>query len=225
MKRHAMQQVIERPTPQEFLGHRTIQAGFTFLELILSISILTVVSASVFLLCRQIQQRYVAEQNYSAAVQNARIALDVIGRRLRQAGNDPASAGFTPISYAGDTLTVRSDLTGTEASANELDSTGDPDSYLSAAFEQTTIRYDGAGKRILLDTGYGEETLAENIRKLEFKFYDGAGTETADMSQVSKIVITLEALTAAADPETREAVSLTLSESVYLRSGSYSPFG
>ncbi|MBI4454908.1 MAG: prepilin-type N-terminal cleavage/methylation domain-containing protein [Acidobacteria bacterium] len=200
------------------------QSGFTFLELLISLTILTIVSGSVFFLFRENQQRYEAEQDYVAAVQNARVSLDVISRYLRQAGNNPQSATFTPLSYSNGTLTIRSDLTGSNAAQNPLDSTGDPDKQLTAAYEQITVRYDSSGKRILLNVGYGEDTLAENINKLQLDFYDGTGAVTTDLSQVSKVAITLEATSSGTDPQTKKSNSVTFSTSVYLRYKTHTPF-
>lgn len=203
---------------------RACHLGFTLLELMISVTILSVVSGSIFLLFRESQLRYKAEQDYAAAVQNASIALDVITRYLRQVGNNPHSLNFTPLSYSGSTLTILSDLTGSNAAANPLDSTGDPDNQLTAAYEQITVRYDGNTKQISLNVGYGESVLAENIDKLEFKFYDRTGGITADMSQVSKISITIEASSGTPDPETKAVNSITLSQNVQLRYKTHSLF-
>lgn len=201
------------------------QYGFSLLELMISLTLLTVVSGSVLLLVRENQQLYRAEQDYTAAVQNARGTLDLIARYIRQAGNNPMAATFSPLSYSNNALTIRSDLTGSAAAQNPLESSGDPDKQLTAAFEQITVRYDSGTKQILLDVGYGEDTLAENINQLQFSFYDSAGAATADMSQVTQVAITLEALSSAVDPQTKKANSLTLSTKVYLRSKTVSPLG
>lgn len=199
--------------------------GFGLLELMISVTILAVVSGATFLIFMSNQQLYHAGQEYATAVQNARIALDTICRYVRQAGNNPGSAAFASLAYSAPTLTVRSDLTGSQAAQNPLNSWGDPDKQLTAAYEQITVRYDTDSKSILLDVGYGEDTLAENITKLEYQFYDDAGAVTADMSQASRITVTLQAESSNKDPRTHKPNSITLSSSVYVRSKAFTPFG
>lgn len=200
------------------------RSGFTFLEMLISISILAVISTAVLTLFREHQQRYDAETDYAATVQNARVALDIISRCLRQTGNNPTASTLTPLAYSAGTLTISSDITGSAPAANSLDSTGDPDSQLTAAYEQVTIRYDSNSKEILLNTGHGEDTLAESINKLEFKFYDDTGTITADLTQASSVNVVMEALSALKDPQTTKANSITLATTVFLRSKTHSPF-
>ncbi|MBI3939490.1 MAG: prepilin-type N-terminal cleavage/methylation domain-containing protein [Acidobacteria bacterium] len=201
------------------------QYGFSLIELMISLTILTILSGSILVLVRENQQLYHGMQDYAAATQSARISLDLIARYVRQAGNNPLNATFSPLSYSENTLTIRSDLTGSQAAQSPLDSFGDPDKQLTAAFEQITVRYDSQTKQVLLDAGYGEDTLAENIGQLRFDFYDSAGVATTDMSQVTQVAITLEAVSALADPQTKKANSITLSTRVYLRSKTASPLG
>ncbi|HEY2931151.1 MAG TPA: prepilin-type N-terminal cleavage/methylation domain-containing protein [Acidobacteriota bacterium] len=202
------------------------QRGFTFLELMVSITILAILSGGVFTLFNATQKRYQAEKEYAETVQNARVALDLLSRCIRQAGNneDPAAFAFEPLSYAGSTLTIRSDLTGSIAGGSVQQATGDPDGKLTAAYETITINFNSSSKQIVLNAGYGEEILAENINKLEFKFYDSAGVETATMNDVSKVSITLEALSNGSDPQSGKRNSIKLSSNVYLRSKSFTPF-
>ena len=200
------------------------RSGFTFLEMLISISILAVISTAVLAVFREHQQRYEAEISYAAAVQNARVALDTISRCLRQAGNNPASSIFTPLAYSANTLTISSDITGSAPASDPLDSAGDPDSQLVAAYEQVTIRYDSSSKKILINVGRGEDTLAENINKLEFKFYNDTGAVTNDPTQASSVNVALEALSALNDPQAAKANSITLAMTVFVRSKTHSPF-
>jgi prepilin-type N-terminal cleavage/methylation domain-containing protein len=201
----------------------TGERGFGLIEVMISATILLVVSASVFTLLSRNQAVYRTEQDYATAVQNARISLDTIIRYLRQSGNNPHSAAFASLTYQGDTLTIRSDLTGSQASANPLESSGDPDSQLTAAYEQITIRYDSDSRQIRFDFGYGEETLAENIDMLEFEFFDAAGAATTNMNEVHRVVVQLEALAPSSQGGNSRAI--TLASTVYLRSRAFSPFG
>ena len=198
--------------------------GFTFLEMLISISILAVISTAAIALFRENQQRYDAEVDNAAAVQNARVALDIISRSLRQAGNNPTSSIMTPLAYSANTLTISSDITGSVHAANSLDSTGDPDSQLTAAYELVTIQYDSSEKKILINSGHGEDTLAENINKLEFKFYDDTGAVTVDPTQASSVNVVMEALSALKDPQTAKMNSITLATTVFVRSKTHSPF-
>jgi len=200
------------------------QRGFSLLELMISVTILTLVSGSVLLFMKN-QQSYRAEQTYATAVENARIAIDTICRYLRQAGNNPQAATFIPLSYSSNTLTIRSDLTGSKASGNPLDSSGDPDKQLTAAFEQITVKYESDTHRILLDVGYGEDTLADNISGLAFQFLDSTGTATADMAQVSEVTVTMKADSSESDSRTGKHNSITLTSRAFLRSRGFTPLG
>ncbi len=199
------------------------QRGFTFVELLISVGILAVISSGIFALVVKNQQRYSAEEDYAVAVQNARGAIDLVGRYIRQAGNNPQRAAFAPFSYANNTLTIRSDLTGSRGGGT-LDSTGDPDGLVSAAYETITVRYDSNTKQLLLNMGSGEEVIASNLDSVQFSFFNNAGAVTADMTDVYSISIVLKALSSKNDPQTHKPNGITLSATVFVRAKSYNPY-
>ncbi|HEY3128772.1 MAG TPA: prepilin-type N-terminal cleavage/methylation domain-containing protein [Acidobacteriota bacterium] len=199
------------------------QRGFTLVELLISVTILAVISSGIFTLIVKNQQRYSAEEDYAVAVQNARAALDLVGRYVRQAGNNPQRAAFVPFSFDNSTLTIRSDLTGSRGGGG-LDSTGDPDGLLTASYETITIRYDRNAKQLLLNVGLGEDVIANNVDDFQVSFADNAGAVTADMNNVYSITITLKALSSKNDPQTGKPNGITLSTSVFVRAKSYTPY-
>lgn len=198
------------------------QRGFTLVELLISVAILAIITGAIITLVAKNQERYAAEEDYNVTVQNARGALDLISRYIRQAGNNPQAAVFVPFSSDGASLTMRSDLTGSKNAANPLDATGDPDGQLTAAYEVITVRF-GSGS-IFINVGYGEEVMATNVNNLQFTFYTSSGATTVDPAQAFSINVRIEALSARNDPETRKKNAITLSETIFIRAKNYTPF-
>lgn len=205
------------------------QRGFSLLEMLMAISILAVVTGSVFVLVYQSQQRYASERQYSEAVQNARIALDNITRFVRQAGNDPLDLiAQEPIVPTAGGVIIYSDLSGSVASTtgNAMDRTGDPNGLLDSVFETITISYNSSNRSVEYDVGYGTQLLAEDVDSLQFQFFDQSGVATTVPGSINKVRITIVAVTEQADRSgyNNRKNAITLFSDVYVRSRGFSPF-
>lgn len=76
------------------------QRGFSLAELLVSLAVLGLILAGIFSLQQQGQNAYLTGAARVEAQQNARLALDLMTRELRAAG-DPAGAAGPPITAVG----------------------------------------------------------------------------------------------------------------------------
>ncbi len=75
-------------------------------------------------------------------MENTRVAMGTLERYIVQAGNNPRSAAFAPVTITSATqVRLCSDLTGS-AGGNQ----GDPDGDILDANEDVTIRYNATGR-------------------------------------------------------------------------------
>lgn len=72
------------------------ERGFTMIELLVAATTMVVVLGAAVALTQQVQNGYRRQLEDSAAEQEARYALDFIGRYLRSAANDPFSRATNP---------------------------------------------------------------------------------------------------------------------------------
>ena len=142
-------------------------AGFSLIELLVTIAVLSVVSGAAISMMYQSQFVYTEQSQMAATSQNLRSAMDQVVRVVRQAGSDPLEMIAVPaITVLGSGhVQVSSDLTGSIASStgNSLESVGDPDGTLSSIGEIVTFRFDSDNEQLFMDMGYGEGVLAENV--------------------------------------------------------------
>jgi prepilin-type N-terminal cleavage/methylation domain-containing protein len=79
---------------------RVNQRGFSLLEMMVSVLILTVITGAVFQLLNVSQQRNRAESQVLDAFQSSRLALDTMTRDIRSSGYPPANAVWASVAAA-----------------------------------------------------------------------------------------------------------------------------
>ena len=169
--------------------------GFTLMELLVASVCTMIVLGSAVSLTSQIQTGYRRQLENSAGEQEARYALDWIGRYLRTAGNNPFNvtssecpgantAFFGLIFTPGNTsqLTVQSDSNPPDGKVGGV--TG----ACNQANEHVTISYDATNKTIIfLDEAVGSTatTRTDNvIDGLQFIYLDSTRTPTTVQANV-----------------------------------------
>ena len=206
-----------------------MRRGFTFLEFLVALAILSLFTAATAVVLLQGQWTLQTQTEMTRAVEQGRIAIDMVVRYLKQAGNDPFRsfeiAGTAGVEILGsDSVRINSDITGAVAGSGVLEASGDPDGFLTAAHESVTFSYDTDLHILLLDIGYGLEVIAQDVGNFELKYFDVAGNETAENSEVARVSIRLTPLASNASLQTGEVYGTTLYSEVFLRESVFDPF-
>jgi hypothetical protein len=142
-----------------------------------------------------------------SVMENTRVAMGAIERYIVQAGNNPRSATFTPVTITSATqVQLCSDLTGS-AGGNQ----GDADGDISDANENITIRYNSTDRSIELVAADGTaRTLAQYISGFALEYLDKNGSATTVGADVRTIRITINGTSAVANARTGKTFGLTL---------------
>jgi len=195
---------------------RTHENGFSLMELVISLMVLTAVMGIAFMLLNRFQQSYRYEEAYADAQRNARFAVARLNEIIRSAGTNPTAnttvnptnfvsllapttASGTAISSA--SIQLRSDLNGDTLNTATISS----DSDVIVTSENLTLRLDAANSRIVMDdntvTPPLSVTIAENIRSVTFTDPNGA-SNTNKAIQVRLVAVPSGIATG--DPRYRE---------------------
>ncbi len=177
--------------------------GFTLVELLVAMALTLIVSNAVFSAYHYQQKTQLAQKQVVQMQQSVRMALYVITNELRMVGYDPKGTFTAGIIHAGDgsngdplTFTFVADDDGDDNDNDgETDESGELktigyDLYVGLSDGDTDIgRKVGAGNRM---------PLAENIKDLEFKYYDKNGVQIVtpcgdDLSDIRSIGVEIEA--------------------------------
>jgi prepilin-type N-terminal cleavage/methylation domain-containing protein len=187
------------------------ESGFTLPELLISILILLVLSSAVFSLLNEIQRTAVCQAEVQSVTNNARLAMNIIGRYIRQAGNDPLNRGLTGITIINATeLHIHSDIAGAAIVGNP--DKGDPDGDIDDSGENITIRYNRTTRSLeVVPEGSPAQIIAGNISDLAFKYFDDEGNLITTGNNVQRINVTVTGTSSAPDPQTHNLFGIKLS--------------
>jgi type IV pilus assembly protein PilW len=191
---------------------RTIEHGFTLVELLIAMAIGLIVLASISGAFISQRKTYALEEQNTQMIQTARAAMDMISSEVKMAGyhwdptfastlqtTDSSAATYVGILYDTNQLGIKADLN----SDGETDGTASNDD----TNEEIVYTYDSTYKQIDRNTGGGAQPLAENIEGFSFKYFkhDSATgsvvevTNSADQEKIRVIEISITARTAEPD--------------------------
>jgi prepilin-type N-terminal cleavage/methylation domain-containing protein len=192
------------------------ESGFSLMELIISLLVLTVVMGIAFTLLNRFQLSYRYEEAYADAQRNARFAVARLNEIIRSAGTNPtANTTVNPTNFvsllapttasgtaiSSSSIQLRSDLNGDTFNNTTISSNSD----VIVTSENLTLRLDAANSRIVMDDntpgGNTNVTIAENIRSVTFTDPNGA-SNTNKAIQVQLVAIPSGITTG--DPRYRE---------------------
>ena len=97
----------------------------------------------------------------------------------------PLQAAFSGVPYHASQLELRADLNG--------------DGAADDAGEDIIYTYDASARRILRNTGGGNEPLADHIDAFTFAYLDASGNPTTISAQIRQLRVTITARTAKPD--------------------------
>jgi len=219
-KLHLCQQRNLPEAPRSCLGCRR---GFTLVELIVVIAMFSIVMAAIYSVFVRSNRAYISQEEVVAAQQEARSALEILGREIRMAGliaanNQPggldlltAAAWAANPDSAIEIATVdAANKTTTLAFKSDLDDDGNTDAVRYVYYHSdhaTASRQNTLYRAALTWSGgawadpsvVGEQLFLENIQSLTLTYQMADGTSStapANLENIRGVVIDLVAQTA-----------------------------
>ena len=191
--------------------------GFTLVELLVVMAIFSIIMGGIYSVFVRSNRVYISQEEIVAAQQEARSALDILGREIRMAGfiaADNKIGGADPINlpaFAGsansaiEIATVGVDTT-TLAFKSDLDGDGNTDAVRYIYYHSShpnASRQNKLYREVMTYNGgwnvpIGEQLFLENIRNLTFTYQMVDGTTDpapANLDDIRGVVINLEAQT------------------------------
>jgi Tfp pilus assembly protein PilW len=190
---------------------RRNQSGFGLVEFLITALVLLITASSVFGVISEVQRRALSQTEVQSVLDNTRIAMQTIGRYIRQAGNDPRNSGIAGITIVSSTeVRIQSDLTGSAGPGNP--DKGDPDGDTCDSGENVTIRYNSATRSLeIVPDGGSAQIIASNISGLSFRYFDSKGAIITSGNDVQKINVTVSGASLLPDLGTRRTFGVQLS--------------
>ena len=179
-------------------------AGFTLMEVLVSMTIGLVVLAGVARTFTAQTRQNNAEEQITQMQQNARAALDLMVREIHMAKYNPSGNAFPTgtygVPYSATQLQIQADMNNSGAVNT---TTCDPAD--STSMENIIYAWDSANLRITRQCGSTgtAELLADYITAFTFNYYDANGsavTSSGNSGNIRKVAISLTARTAKLDP-------------------------
>jgi len=223
MKSRKLQACQQRKHPEAARSCLSCHRGFTLVELIVVIGIFSIVMAAIYSVFVRSNRVYISQEEVVAAQQEARSALEILGREIRMAGliaADNQSGGFDMITTAAWAANPDSDIeiatvdvanrTTTLAFKSDLDDDGNTDAvryvyyhsdHITASRQNTLYRetLTWSGGTWADHSGVGEQLFLENIQSLTLTYQMADGTTNtapANLENIRGVVINLVAQTA-----------------------------
>ena len=160
-------------------------AGFTLVEVLMCIAILSVLFGTIYRTFDTFNRSYANENVKAGVQQKSRIGIDLMARDIRLAGLDPlgsASAGFNPANTNTSSVQFTADL--------------NYDGDLDDPFEDMIYALNGNLLQQTTDLGSGPvtATLLDNVTALTFSYLDQADNllpEPVAADQIRTVIISL----------------------------------
>jgi len=164
--------------------------GFTLIEILIALSISTIVMSALYQAFNSQQKSYVIQENVSAMQQNIRGAVLMMTREIREAGCDPTETSNAGILVATvGQLRFTLDIAGDTATGAHDGDTDDSNENITFGFSNSNDAdangiADGGGadwsspQDLGRNSGGGFQPIAENIEAIEFSYILADGTIT-----------------------------------------------
>ena len=193
-------------------------SGFSIIEMMISFLTVGVVMLGVFELVNSFQGNYSVGQENTSLRQNLQLAMNIMLREIREAGNDPNGVNIVPVAIDPNNDSVDDDLR-IQKDSNPPDDT--QATGLTDPYEDLTFAFDSANNVItMLDNvaGGGAVPICDaSITNLTFILIDTNGVVTNSSSAATSIRIQIDGETGVYDPRTHQEVAESLTSEVKLR--------
>jgi prepilin-type N-terminal cleavage/methylation domain-containing protein len=180
------------------MPRRQLEHGFSLVELVVTVAILTVVMGAAFMLMTRSQTSFDANQSLAEAHQNADFAVNRITELIRGAGSNPDNIGTVDwldfLNYVNDgdktSIHIMSDLNGDGDFIDDVSEEAGAQYFIMAA-EDVYIQYNETDRTLeLVNNVPGADTtpvtLAEHILFFEVELYrDMDGNENFKEARVT----------------------------------------
>jgi type IV pilus assembly protein PilW len=165
------------------------QKGITLLELLIAVVILVLVLAGVYVVFQGQERSYVVQNQVTEMNQNARIALEIMSREIRNAVYDPTRIPGSTGTGAGAAIKVANGnsivYTSDEEPAEEPDGAIADTEWSGFRFNGSTIEYCVKATNQTNCTDW--EILVDNIQGLQFSYTLADGTTTSTPASVDDV--------------------------------------
>jgi hypothetical protein len=189
------------------------ESGFGLVEFLMSTLVVMSLSAGIFTILTDMQSNSGYQAEVLSVTENTRVVMTTLGRYIVQAGSNPRSASFTPVTITSSTqVQICADVTGSLGGSQ-----GDPDGDILDTDENVTILYNSTTHSIELVDGNGTvQTLANYISAFTLNYFDKDGNATSAGADVRKISVTVSGSSTVANPRTKKRFGLTLTSDFIL---------
>jgi type IV pilus assembly protein PilW len=182
---------------------RKSQKGFTLVELLVAMTISSVVMAGIYSAYYSQQKTQVVQEQMADMQQNLRAAMFYMEREIRMAGCDPTGDADAGIVTASDvSMSFTEDIRGDTLGSDPDGDMADPNENITYALVGTDLQRNGV-------------VMAQNIDAIDFVYLDGEGNRlddgggsvVASIDQIRSVQITLVARTGRGDLGYRDSDS------------------
>ena len=191
------------------IEHQTLRsAGFTLVEVLMSIAILSILFGTIYRTFDTFNRSYAKENVKAGVQQKSRLGIDLMARDIRLAGLDPlgtAAAGFNPANTNSTSIQFSADL--------------NYDGDLDDPFEDIIYGLNGNLLQQTSDLGSGPQTatLLDDVTALSFTYLDQADNLLPEPVAVDEIRTVLISLTLQRPAGRKGTVSRTYTTRVRCR--------
>jgi len=175
-------------TLKQTLRHpRLSNKGVTLIELMIAMTIFLLVLGAIYSTFQSQHKSYLMQEEVAAMQQNMRTAMFYMTKEIRMLGCDPTgNAGAGIVTANGDSISFTEDIRGDADGSDPDGATNDPNESIAYALSDNNL---------VRNTGGGNQVVAENIDVLDFVYLDADGNQTATLTDIRSVEITIVART------------------------------
>jgi len=157
--------------------------GMTLIEMMIAMVIVSMMGLALVTFLRTQHQTVVRQNSGVLVTQNARAAIDMLARELRNAGYSPRGS-FS----AARIRTMRTDSVAWTA---DINADGDTLDANTGQWDERLAYYVEGSNLMRATPGAGATAVTDNVDSLRLTYQDGTGATTADPADVEQVQIRL----------------------------------
>ena len=161
------------------------QKGTSLIELLIALTLFGIIMAAVTSAYTLQRRTLAVQEQVNLMTAQAQTSMDLLSREIRAAGTNPFGIALTAVTYDVNQLRLQSDHNG--------------DGDILDADEDVIYRFDAANRRLLRDSGTGNEVVADNIELFQWTYLDQNGNPTATSANIKQLAMTIRSRTARPD--------------------------